>query len=215
MIRKSFLILLLIVLLSAGSVFAGGSRHSAGDMLLGINLGMGITTNFSDLLKDNIPADDYGLAFNLGLNFDYYFLDWLSASTGVFATAGMYGLFDKPVNIDNYNLTDYAKTPICFTLPLQTHINIPKAEFLYLGAGLNFNFPTRSIIDSVVKEVDIDTKGKFFLGIPIDFGFDFVQQGSGGSRLFFRVMPEIHKGWGRPVLVGFVWQIYNFLLFSK
>jgi hypothetical protein len=44
--------------------------------------------------------------------------------------------------------------------------------------------------------------------LPIDFGFDFIKAGKGGSRFFFRVTPEFHKN-GTTIPIGFIWQIYN------
>jgi len=204
MVKKAFLVLILIALLS-GTVFA--QKHKSGDMLLGIDLGMGITPSFSKVKNDNIPSGNYAITFDLGLNFDYYLYRWLSLSSGLFMHSGIYLLWDKPFDIEFQDLTDWAKTPICFTLPVMAHINVPVVEWLYLGAGVTLNFPVASLLDKDVH--DIDTKGKFYLGIPFDLGFDFIKAGKGGSRFFFRVTPEIHKG-GTPILVGFMWQIYNF-----
>jgi hypothetical protein len=53
-----------------------------------------------------------------------------------------------------------------------------------------------------------DTNGDFFVGLPIDIGFDFVKPGRGGGRFFFRITPEFHEG-GTVLPIGFIWQIYN------
>ena len=214
--KKGFVLFVLITVL-AGSVFAGGKqpKHLAGDILLGIDLGLGMTPSIGKVRNDTIPAGNYAMAFDIGLNFDYYMFKWLSFNTGAFAHAGIYLFLDnlKSLDYSGRNLTDIAKTPICFTVPVMTHINIPGVSFLYLGAGITLNFPVASMLDSDYPE--IDTKGGFFIGIPLDFGFDFVKAGKGGGRFFFRVTPEFHHGGGKPLLVGFMWQIYNFKLHSR
>ena len=216
MIKKGLVLLVLIAIL-AGSVFAGGKqpKHLAGDILLGIDLGLGVTPSIGKIKNDTIPAGNYALAFDIGLNFDYYMFKWLSFNTGAFVHAGAYLFLDDWESnfYSGKNLTDIAKTPICFTLPIMAHINIPGVSFLYLGAGVTLNFPVSSMLDSEFSA--IDTKGKFFVGIPLDFGFDFVKPGRGGGRFFFRVTPEFHKGGGKPLLVGFMWQIYNCKLHSR
>ena len=210
MAKKALFVLVLVALLS-GSVFAKEHRHKSGSMLLGIDLGLGITPSISKVREDVIPAKDYAVAFDVGVNFDYYLFPWLSFNSGLFVHSGIYLLLNKPlILIGDSNFTDWAKTPVCFTLPIMAHINIPVVEFLYLGAGLTLNFPFRSMLDSEFPTVD--TKGTFFVGIPLDFGFDFVKPGKGGARFFFRLTPEIHEGGGKPVLFGFMWQIYNFKL---
>jgi hypothetical protein len=57
-------------------------------------------------------------------------------------------------------------------------------------------------------------KGDFFVGLPIDIGFDSVKPGRGGGRFFFRITPEFHKK-GVAVPIGFIWQIYNWKIYSK
>jgi len=203
--KKIFLVLLVLTLL-AGSVFAE-SKHKAGDLLIGLDLGAFITTNIFTVREDTIPKGDYAVAFDLGLNVDYYLFNWLSFSSGLFMHGGAYLLWDKPFELAG-DFSDWAKTPVCFTLPVIAHINVPILDFLYFGAGVTLNFPVSSLWDEAEAH-GIDTKGGFYLGIPLDFGFDFIKTGKGGSRFFFRVMPEIHKG-GTPILVGFIWQPYNF-----
>ena len=215
MAKKIFLLFILVTLL-AGSVFAKGhqDKYQSGSMLLGIDLGTGITPNIYTVTENSIPIGDYGFAFDLGVNFDYYMFKWLSLNSGLFVRPGMYLLLDKPITkaeLSATNVTDWAKTPICFTVPVMAHLNVPKLDFLYAGAGVNLNFPVASILDGE-PSIDVDTKGSFFLGIPIDIGFDFVKAGGGGSRFIFRVTPEIHHGGGTPVLIGFMWQLYNFRL---
>ena len=208
---KKVLFVLVLVALLAGSVFAQSQKHQSGNMLLGIDLGAGFTPNIYKVTKDTIPTGDYAMTFDLGLNFDYYLFRFLSLSSGLFMHSGIYLLWDKPLDLyGDDSFTDWAKTPICFTLPIMAHINVPVVEWLYLGAGLTLNFPVSSMLDSDLPNVD--TKGTFFLGLPIDLGFDFIKPGKGGSRFFFRITPEIHKGGGKPIIFGFMWQIYNFKL---
>ena len=216
--------LLALAALLAGTVFAGGRqpRHYARDMYIGFDLGFALSPNISKLNNENaIPAGDYALVFDAGLNFDYYLFSWLSLNTGFFAHAGIYLLWDKPVYlIDDTNFSDYAKTPICITIPIMAHINIPGPDFLYLGLGVNFNFPVKSMLDKDLP--GIDTKGRFFVGLPIDFGFDFIKPGKGGGRFIFRLTPEFHtvkmggrSYSGKPITLGFIWQIYNINISSN
>ena len=208
MVKKILFVLILAVLLS-GSIFALSHRHQPGNMLIGIDLGVGVTPTISKASDNTIPIGNYAVAFDMGLNFDYYLFNWLSFSSGLFIHSGIYLFLDKPLDtvLTDTKFTDWAATPVCFTLPVMAHINVPVVEFLYLGAGLTLNFPVSSMLSTDVP--DIDTKGSFFLGLPLDVGFDFIKPGKGGSRFFFRITPEIHKP-GTPVLVGFMWQIYNF-----
>ena len=211
MIKKFFLISLLITLLS-GNAFTLDSRHQSGDILLGIDLGLGVTGRFSKITDDVMPKGNYAAIIDAGINVDYYILNWLSVSSGILVRSGIYMLLDMPLTDSNLGAkglryVDYARTPICLTIPVMTHVNIPHIDFLYLGAGLNLNFPVASWINSDIP--GFDTKGKFFLSIPLDIGIDFVKPGKGGWRLMFRATPEFHKG-KNPILLGFIWQVYNF-----
>ena len=213
--KKKLLLILILIAIISGGVFAQ-NRHNPGEMLLGIDLGLGLTPDFFSITEDSLPIGNYAITFDLGLNFDYYVSYWLSINSGLFAHPGVYLLLNKPLteeNLKDTEVTDWAKTPICLTIPIMAHINVPHVEWLYLGAGLNLNIPVASMLDSVIK--DIDTKGKFFVGIPIDMGFDFIRAAKrGGTRLFFRITPEIHSG-GTPVIIGFMVQPYNFKIVKK
>lgn len=203
MAKRVLLVLILFAVL-AGSVFSE-SRHESGDLLLGLDIGWGFTPKIFKLSAVTLLGN-YAWAFDVGLNLDFYLFNWLSLNSGVFVHGGPYLLL-KEATTGNVNFLDMAKTPICLTFPVMAHINIPGADVLYLGAGLTLNIPVASMTDSL----GIDTKGTFFAGLPIDFGFDFIKAGGGGSRFFFRITPEFHKS-GTPVLVGFMWQLYNFKL---
>ena len=213
MAKKVLLVLVLVALLS-GTVFAE-SKHNPGEMLIGINIGLAFTPDFFKITDSSLSRGNYAITYDLGASFDYYIFNWLSVNSGLFIHSGIYLLWDKPYPLEfakNETFTDWVKTPVCLTLPLMFHVNIPVVDFLYLGAGVNLNLPVGSLIDS---NIGIDTKGKFFLGIPIDFGFDFIKPAKrGGARFFFRVTPEIHSG-GKPVLIGFIVQPYNFKIGRK
>lgn len=206
---KKIIVALILIALFSGSVFGLNNKHESGNMLLGIDLGVGVTPSMYNVKENTIPTGNYAVAFDVGLNFDYYLFNWLSLSSGIFMHSGIYLFLDKPLDtiVTNTKFTDWVTTPVCFTLPIMAHFNIPVVDFLYLGAGLTLNFPVSSMLDSQLP--GIDTKGKFYLGLPIDLGFDFIKPGRGGARFFFRITPEIHEP-GTPVLVGFMWQIYNF-----
>ena len=197
------MILLLFTLL-AGTAFSKESKHEGGDLLLGI--GEGFTPNILLIFSDTIPKENYAIAFDFGLNVDFYVSKWLSVNSGIFLRPGVYLLLDNEVT----SFSDWAKSPISLSIPIMAHMNIPVVDFLYFGAGIAVNFPIISMWESELRGVD--SKGGPFLGIPLDFGFDFISAGKGGSRLFFRVTPEIHRGGKTLVLLGLMWQIYNFKL---
>jgi hypothetical protein len=62
--------------------------------------------------------------------------------------------------------------------------------------------------------IEFGTKGKFFVGLPIDIGFDFIRAGRGGARLFFRLTPEFHEN-GTAIPIGLVLQVWNWKVYSK
>jgi hypothetical protein len=220
MAKKRLLVVALASLL-AGGVFAQEDmhRHQPFDMLLGLNTGMGITPNLGDwfsVFDGRIPKGNYALTFDFGLTYDFYLFNWLSFNTGLLLHSDIYVVLKQDLdNIDSF--TDVAATPLCLTIPLAAHVNIPKAEWLYAGIGLNLNIPIFGMLDGVAMEVieeRIDTKGDFFVSLPIDIGFDYVKPGRGGGRFFFRITPEFHKN-GTAVPIGFMWQIYNWKIYSK
>jgi hypothetical protein len=185
-------------------------------MLLGINAGMGITPNmgelFSEVSNNRIPKGNYAITFDFGLTYDFYLFNWLSFNTGLLLHPDIYLVLDQDFNnVDSF--TDIAATPLCLTIPFAAHVNIPKVEWLYAGIGLSLNIPVTSMLDGTV-DLGVDTKGDFFVGLPIDIGFDFVKPGRGGGRFFFRITPEFHEN-GTAVPIGFMWQIYNWKLYSK
>jgi hypothetical protein len=222
MAKKGLLVLVLASVL-AGGIFAQEEnekpaavhKHQSFDMLLGLNYGMGITPNLGDWAKfivddeGSIPQGNYAFTFDFGLTYDFYLFSWLSFNTGFLLHPDIYALLSK--DVDNEDFTDIAATPICLTIPLSVHINVPKVEWLYAGIGLNFNIPMFGMLDGVAEA---DTKGDAFVSLPIDIGFDYVRPGRGGGRFFFRFTPEFHKG-ATAVPIGFIWQIYNWKLFSK
>jgi hypothetical protein len=213
---KNGLLVLVLASVLAGGIFAqeGGEqstdlhKHQPFDMLLGLNLGLGITPNVGDLLSvgssNSIPKGNYAVIYDFGLTYDFYLFNWLSFNTGLLLHPDIYLLLDQDLdNIDSF--TDIAATPLCVTIPLAAHVNIPKVEWLYAGIGLTLNIPVSGMFDGLAAT---DTKGDFFAGLPIDIGFDFVKPGKGGARLFFRITPEFHEK-GTAVPIGFIWQIYN------
>jgi len=190
-------------------------KHQPFDVLLGLNYGFGMSFNMftipGSIANKEVPTGNYALTFDLGLTADFYLLNWLSFNTGLLLHPDLYVLLDKDLITDE-SFTDIAFTPLCLTIPIAVHVNIPKVEWLYTGIGVNLNFPISSLISS--DTIGFDTKGTFFVGLPIDLGFDFIRPNGGGMRFFFRVTPEFHEH-GTAVPVGFVWQIWNWKVFSK
>jgi hypothetical protein len=215
--KKKGLLVLVLASVLAGGVFAQETavhKHQPFDMLLGLNFGIGVSSNLGDLysaLNDHyIPEGNYAMMYDFGLTYDFYLFDWLSFNTGLLLHPDVYLILDQDLNnVDNF--TDIAATPLCLTIPLTAHVNIPKVEWLYAGIGLSFNFPIVGLVDGLAG---IDTKGDAFVGLPIDIGFDFVKQGGGGGRFFFRFTPEFHEK-GTTVPIGFIWQLYNWKIYGK
>jgi len=223
--RSSMLALLLAAVVGAGA-FAQEQKHRPFDVLLGFNLGSGISPGFGELLfssisDQTIPKGAYAVTFDAGVTADFYLFNWLSFTSGLLLHPDIYLTLDQELT-GVKKFTDIAATPLCLTIPLAAHVNVPKVEWLYLGLGLNLNLPLVSMLDAAVDTVsettgvnlDIDTKGKFFVGLPIDVGCDFVEPGGGGTRLFLRVTPEFHEK-GTAIPIGIVWQVWNWKLFGK
>ncbi|MDR2634334.1 MAG: hypothetical protein LBC51_12050 [Treponema sp.] len=211
---KKLMLLLVLASVLASGLFAQEDKHQAFDMLLGLNLGSGITPNMGDLVSalndKRIPKGNYAVASDWGLTYDFYLFNWLSFNTGLFVHPDVYLILDQDLhNVDDF--TDIAASPVCLTIPLAAHVNIPKVEWLYAGLGLHLNIPVSGMFDGLAG---VDTKGDFFVGLPIDIGFDFISPGRGGMRFFFRITPEFHEK-GAAVPIGFIWQIYNWKIFSK
>jgi hypothetical protein len=197
-------------------------KHNQFDLLLGFDLGIGVTTNYGDL-SENVrtvevsgygpikvfPKGNYAFIVDIGMNLDFYLFNWLSFNTGLYLHPDLYYISDK--NSIAANLRDIMWAPICLTIPIAAHINVPKAEWLYAGMGLTINIP---IIEMPGGIIGIDRKGKSFIGMPIDIGFDFTKPNGDGSRLFFRFTKEFHEG-GTVVPVGIIWQFQNWQLNRK
>ena len=215
------LVIVLVFTMTGTRVFAQEEhKHQPFDVLIGLNFGFGISPNMFDLFKSlsdkKAPQGNYALIFDYGVTCDFYLFNWLSFNTGLLLHPDIYLLLDQDLSGD-YEITDIAATPLCLTIPLAVHVNIPKVEWLYTGIGLSFNIPLFGMVDSTVKSiggVEVDTKGDAFIGMPIDLGFDFIRPDSGGMRFFFRITPEFHKN-GTTVPIGFIWQIWNWRVFSK
>jgi len=209
MVKKILIVSVLAVIIAGGTFAQEEHKHQPFDVLLGLNFGLGISPNIGQLFSSDIPSGSYAIVFDFGLTGDFYLFNWLSFNTGLLLHPDIYLTLSRSVEVDDF--TDIAAAPLCLTIPIAAHINIPKVEWLYMGIGLNLNFPITGMFDSIA---DVDTKGDFFVGLPVDLGFDFIQSGSGGARFFFRVTPEIHEH-GTAIPIGFIWQIYNWKVYGK
>jgi hypothetical protein len=163
-------------------------RYKPFDMLLGFSAGGGFNMKGRpfELEQDSFfIVDAYA-----GVNYDFYILNWLSASTGLYAYEVV--SMNNKADLSNSDLTasDVMRTPFALTIPLSAHVNMPGLEWLYLGAGMNFNIPLFSLLASNPNIPD--TKGDPYISLPIDVGFDFT---AGGSlwRILFRATPHFFK----------------------
>jgi len=204
---KKLFIFLMSVAILATSVFAQNEEESIGennqlkkhqflDQYFGLTIGAaGMRTNNHGIFTGN-----------LGVTYGFYLHEWISINTGL--------LFHTEVYADHNLLTNTTPmvTPLCFTIPIGVHFNIPKVEWLYTGVSIAVNIPIANLQSP--REQDVFGESNVFISLPIDLGFDFIRPGRGGSRAFIRVTPTFHKG-GITVPVGFVWQIYNWKVFSQ
>jgi hypothetical protein len=233
MMNSKYCAFALAVLLLSGGIFAQEKqhRHESFDMLLGINAGLGVgwSNGFLDALTGDgakdMKAGNINAAVSAGINYDFYLFPWLSFSTG-FSLRPMIALmltrdatsFDIS-DLSNQGDSVIVRTPVSLTFPVQVHVNIPYAEWLYAGFGMNINIPVplEGIrFDSSFFGIDNSggraKLGRTFFSIPVDFGFDFIKPGRGGGRLFFRYELSFLENDVMVNTYGFVWQIYNFKL---
>jgi hypothetical protein len=212
---KKIIGLLILLCLLPAAVFAQDKKehkHEPFDVLLGINWGLGgmVTGNIFNLEEGTFIA-----AGDVGLTVDFYAFSWLSVSSGVLAHSQVSAIWKDEFNSNpNLEFSDIIQTPLCLTIPLQIHVNVPYVEWLYAGAGVNINIPMFSLISRTGMPNLPDTKGKTFIGLPVDLGFDMVKPGRGGGRFFFRITPTFLEN-GTLFPVGFMWQIYNFRVFHR
>ncbi|MDR2520949.1 MAG: hypothetical protein LBC72_00125 [Spirochaetaceae bacterium] len=215
MAKKRFLAAVFAAIAACG-VFAQEHKHNSFDMLLGLNAGLGMTQNIGEAIQiggsmpEHIPNGNYAIAIDIGFMYDFYLFYWLSFNTGMMAHPEYYAILDQDIS-GAKKFEDVMGAPLCLTIPLAVHVNIPKAEWLYAGIGINLNIPLAGMLD---KPAGHDTKGDFFTSLPIDIGFDFVKPGAGGGRFFFRITPEFHNK-GTTIPIGFIWQLYNWKLSGK
>jgi hypothetical protein len=238
--------LLLLVLFFSAAAFAQRERthkYEPFDMLIGINLGGSIGIG-GKILEPVKSEDDTTIRFgdgyitgsnDIGLTCDFYIFNWLSVNTGLLLHPQINVIWKKEYNNatkketastswddttqedDEVGLQDVMQLPLCLTIPLQAHINVPRAEWFYVGIGMNINIPIAGLFDRTAEFVGAempDTKGDVFISLPIDLGFDFIKPMDNGGRLFFRMTPSfIQKQtlWS----YGFIWQIYNFRIDTK
>ena len=204
---KRILILMMIAAISAAPVFSQNAaeekseislpkKHQFLDQYFGVNTGV-----------SGMKTDKYGiLTIDFGVNYNFYIHEWVSLNTGFILHTELYKDHNLLTN------KDPMVTPLCFTIPFGIYFNFPKIEWLYTGASVGINIPIAD--PKSPKEKNVFSGRDVFISLPIDLGFDFIKPGAGGSRAFIRVTPAFYKG-GIAVPVGFVWQIYNWKVYSK
>jgi hypothetical protein len=103
------------------------------------------------------------------------------------------------------------------TIPFNVHFNIPKVEWLYGGLGIELHIPLSDLgLDNILGSGITkylpggSIKGKTFVSMPIDVGFDFslikMNGKSWGNRMFFRVEPEFFGEGLISLPISLVWQ---------
>jgi len=129
--QKGLIVLVLAVVITGGLFSQEEHKHQPLDVLLGLNFGLGITPNIGQLFSKNIPKGNYALTFDFGLTGDFYLNNWLSFNTGLLLHPDIYLTLSQGVEVDDFR--DISAAPLCLTIPIAAHINIPKAEWLYMG----------------------------------------------------------------------------------
>ncbi|GHV84189.1 hypothetical protein AGMMS50212_15290 [Spirochaetia bacterium] len=191
-------------------------RHNPFDMLVGIGFGVG---GFGQGDVTALKKGNLIVAATFGANYDFYLTSWFSLNSGFFFKPQVSAVLKEDVDKnDPNNLTkdfsDVIRSPLLLTIPFQFHINIPKVEWLYAGAGVSLNIPVAAMIPKGTLN-GIDTKGDFFVSVPIDLGFDFIKPDSGGGRFFFRFEPSFINSSTVLTPIGFIWQFYNWRVYHK
>ncbi|MDR1891402.1 MAG: hypothetical protein LBQ48_00075 [Oscillospiraceae bacterium] len=190
-------------------------KHEQFDMLLGLNIGIGGIATGKVL---DGGSGSFALSADAGVTFDFYISNYLSVNTGILLHPEAHLIMEDNMKKNytaGFKLSDYAAMPLCISLPIMAHFNVPRVEWLYLGFGVAINIPLVGMLDSLDDNIDItiDTKGPVFVSLPIDIGFDLIRHNGNGMRFFFRITPTILEK-GAVVPIGCVWQIYNWKIFK-
>jgi len=210
--KKNFLLMMIIAVL-ASPVFASEEAESISEKTkLKKHQFLDNYFGFSTGAAGMKTGGNGVFTANLGVVYGFYLHEWVSINTGLLFHTEIYS--GKNLLTNNEPMV----TPLCFAIPFGVHFNIPKIEWLYTGISAAVNIPIADLRNIKVNtepggQNDF-TKKDIFLSLPVDFGFDFIKPGRGGSRAFFRITPTFHKS-GISVPVGFIWQIYNWKVFSK
>lgn len=193
--KNKFLLVVLCVFLICGFAYSQ-EKHNAGDMLLGIALdGYGY-----------MSTSDLTMLGGLGLTYEYYIFNWLSASGGFFGNGGVVA---RGTNLGSAEGKATAGgIPFYLQIPLDVHVNIPKVAWIYTGLGFSFDIPLFSMSDTIIG-VPASTMASF-LAIHGDIGLDFIKKH--GWRVLLRVsksLVNLNEGYyPEPILFGLLMQ-YN------
>ena len=192
------------------------AQHSAGDIVLGAELGGGFNLlgdsdaissypyDFYDL-SGGVPDNEvtvspiYGFKYLGGFNADYYILNWLSVSSGLFYN-GTYHTFNYYYSMPHSNPKSDITLAYSFhrgylRLPLAVHANV---FFLYIGLGFAYNI---QIVDSATYSIEgkeafkiskkgiLDYSSGGFADVFFDFGIDSMERKkkNSGTRMLVRV----------------------------
>lgn len=190
------------------------TKYSPFDMLVGYGSGMGFNMQ-GDVFK--LKEGFMIFTVDLGVNFDFYIFNWLSVSSGLGLAENLSMVIENDLSKDSdITITDVMNTPFCLTIPVQVHINTPRLDWLYFGTGVYINIPLFNVLDTARASSDVDlpdTKGKVFVSMPIDVGFDFGHKDKTSQRFMFRITPNFLE-LKTLVSFGFFYQ-KNYKVYSK
>jgi len=203
---KKWVILFIILILFTGNAFSqeqeNEHKYNKGNVLLGFEIGLGLTQNifpsfFKLFFEEEVQKGNYSMFNEVGLNYNIYFSNYLSLSTGFLFRPEMYLLLDN--DLEEKRFIDIAEVGIFFIIPILFHVNILHAEWLYLGSGVKLHAPMITLLNN-----------EFFFSIPLELGFDFIKPGKGGSRFILKVIPEFHQNgitWPFGMSYQYNWRI--------
>lgn len=198
-IKKISLFFIVLVVLST-NIFAQNydNKYYPQDNIIGVSVGFG---GMADVGIFKNRAGSAIATAHIGITYNHYFDNYLAVNTGFMFHSELYTKLKQDLP-SGAKLINYMKAPFCLTIPVGFSFNIPRMEWLYMGAGVNMNIPIANMNSTQSR-----TKEILFVGIPVDLGVDFMKYNISGFRLFLRVTPTFHKE-GVFAPIGLVWQ-YN------
>ncbi|MDR0538914.1 MAG: hypothetical protein LBG74_00200 [Spirochaetaceae bacterium] len=188
-------------------------NHKPFDMYLGLSLGL---AGMYDGEPFEFKKGSAVFTVDFGFMYDIYVASCLSFSAGVFLHnhTSLYVKDDlSKISItDIPSLVQMLQSPMCITVPLMAHLNIPPIEWLYVGAGFSINVPFYDMLQAEFKKNQLYKDFlafesiSMFMAVPIHIGFEFFKPDSNISRFYFTITPTFIPKQKTFLPVGIVYQ---------